>query len=171
MIGITGTPGTGKSTAAEILRKKGWRVLNLNEYIEKKGLFEDFDELRESWVVDEEKLREHFLSIGEEGKNLIVEGHLSHFLPCEKVIVLRAHPKELERRLRKKGYDERKIRENIEAEALDVILVEALENCEEVHEIDTTSKTPEEVAELIEEIIRGRVALPPGKIDWSEEVF
>jgi len=170
MICITGTPGTGKTSVAEILRKRGWMIIHLNEHIEEMGLFEEWDLERESWIVDEEKLRDHFLSL-ELDDHTIVESHLSHFLPCKKVIVLRAHPKELERRLAGKGYGERKIRENIEAEALDVILVEALESCEEVHEIDTTSKTPEEVADLVEDVIRGRRSFPPGSLDWSEEVF
>jgi|Deesub1362B_J571_1020462.scaffolds.fasta_scaffold00265_14 adenylate kinase len=169
MICITGTPGTGKSTVAEILKRRGRKIIHLNEYIDRESLFEEWDEERESLIVDEEKLKLHFLSL--ELSDVIVEGHLSHFLPCEKVIVLRAHPRELERRLRKKGYSEKKIKENVEAEALDVILIEALENCKEVHEIDTTSKLPEEIAEMIEDVIKGRASFPPGSIDWSEEVF
>ena len=47
---------------------------------------------------------------------------------------------ELEMRLKSRGYSEEKIKENIEAEALDVILVEAFEWCKKVFEVNTTGK-------------------------------
>jgi len=53
-------------------------------------------------------------------------------------------------RLEARGYSEEKIRENIEAEALDVILVEAFEWCEKVFEINTTEKSIEETGQDIE---------------------
>ena len=34
VVAITGTPGTGKTTVAEILRKRGYRVFSVNELAE-----------------------------------------------------------------------------------------------------------------------------------------
>jgi adenylate kinase len=59
-----------------------------------------------------------------------------------------------------------KTRENLEAEALDVILVEAVEFCSRVDEIDTTGRSPPEVAELVTRIIKGELVQPPGQVDW-----
>jgi len=59
-----------------------------------------------------------------------------------------------------------KTSENLEAEALDVILVEAVEFCSRVDEIDTTGRSPSEVSELVTRIIEGKLELPPGKVDW-----
>jgi len=85
-------------------------------------------------------------------------------------IVLRTSPKVLKDRLAKRGYSEKKIRENLEAETLDVILVEAVEWCDQVHEIDTTQRSAEETADLVTKIIRGEAKLPPGKIDWTVDI-
>jgi len=50
-----------------------------------------------------------------------VEGHLSYYFEeADLVIVLRAHPTILRKRLQDKGFNDAKIQENIEAEALDV---------------------------------------------------
>ena len=87
------------------------------------------------------------------------------------VIVLRLHPSLLRPRLKARGYSEAKIRENLEAEALDVILVEAVEMCRRVDEIDTTGKSAAEVAGMIREIVEGRLRLTPGQVDWLEEYF
>ena len=61
----------------------------------------------------------------------------------------------------------------MEAEALDVILSEAVEihGMRKVFEVDTTDRSVEEVAEIVEGLIRGKVDKEnyrPGKIDWSE---
>lgn len=169
LIAITGTPGTGKSSAAEKLREMGYRVASVAELAEKYGCIEGEEE--GEVVVDVDKLERIIRSIRFEG---IVEGHLSHLLKPEIAIVLRCHPEELKRRLEAKGWREDKVMENVEAELLDVILVEALESPAEVFEIDTTNMKAEEVAAIIDMIIKGdkviRKKYLPGKIDWLSEV-
>jgi adenylate kinase len=81
-------------------------------------------------------------------------------------------------RLKSRGYSEEKVRENIEAEALDVILVEAFEWCKKVFEIDTTGKGIEETGQDIEKIIDHILSgseeelseYKPGSIDWIDLV-
>nr|QNO45244.1 putative adenylate kinase [Methanosarcinales archaeon ANME-2c ERB4] len=73
-----------------------------------------------------------------------------------------------------RGYSRTKISENALAEAIDVILVEAVDWCDRVYEIDTTGKTAEEVADAIKGILdaidRGVEidGYEPGSVDWLE---
>ena len=161
MLAITGTPGVGKTTVAEILKKKGYSVGRVNDLAKKYDCIEEVDgEL----IVDIEKLKESF------SEDLdFVEGHLSHFL-SDRCVVLRCNPIVLKERLLSKGWDEEKILENLESELIDQILVEALEVCSEVHEIDTTGITPEKVADLIEKIYRGKLKLGYGRVDWISAI-
>jgi len=71
--------------------------------------------------------------------------------------------------LRRRGYSDSKVRENCEAEALDVILVETLEDrsAESVLEIDTTTIDPVTCADRIEQFARGEIPSSFGEIDWS----
>jgi adenylate kinase len=103
-------------------------------------------------------------------EEIILEGHFSHHF-ADWSIVLRLSPAVLRLRLEARGYSEAKIRENLEAEALDVILVEAVDMCRRVDEIDTTGKSAAQVAERIKDIIEGRLRLAPGQVDWLEEFF
>ncbi len=158
MIALTGTPGTGKSAVAEILKRKGYRVISVTELARLHDCI--LDESGEEVVVDVEKLSK-FRFDG------VVEGHLSHLLSPDLAIVLRCNPLVLKKRLSGRGWSEEKVMENVEAELLDVILVEALEECSEVCEVDTTNLSVEEVAEIAEKIIVGeRESYKPGKIDW-----
>jgi adenylate kinase len=62
--------------------------------------------------------------------------------------------------------------ENVEAEVLDAILVEALEQDGAVFEIDTSDMAPFEVADAVQEIVAGKTEkYRPGHIDWSSEVL
>jgi len=172
-IAITGTPGTGKSSVCERLKKR-YPVIDLNELIENEKLYSGMDKERKAKIVDIDALIEHAAHLDIEGIT-IFEGHLAHYLPVDIVIVLRASPSELRKRLGKKGFSEAKAKENIEAEALDVILVEAVERSDNVYEIDTSSKDIEEVAEYIIDIIEApekyKNRYKPGSVDWSGEVF
>ncbi len=172
-VGITGTPGTGKSAVCEILQKY-YSVIDLNQLIEEKKFYTKKDRQRNTLVTDTDALVKYVLNhlkYWSVKQTTIFEGHLVHYLPLDMVIVLRASPSELRRRLSKKGFDEAKIKENVEAEALDVILVEALERHDDVHEIDTSEKDVNEVVNCIVEIINGSDKYRPGSIDWSGEVF
>ena len=130
--------------------------------------------------VYEEKRR------GIKGEILLIEGHLAHYLKPEVVIVLRANPFLLKERLKRRGFSGEKIKENVEAETLDVILVEAVEMCEIVYEVDTSGKSIEEVANCVKQIIdidlesndkkvdMDKNKYKPGSVDWSylmEKVF
>ncbi len=163
MTGITGTPGTGKSAVAEVLAARDHRVVHLGGTVAPYVIGEDPD--RDTGIVDHEAWAAAFVPV-----DGIVEGHLAHFLPCDRVVVLRCRPDVLIARLRARGYPEAKCRENAEAEALDVILVETLERHPEetVRELDTTAATPEETAGLIGDFIAGRMAPGVGSVDWSD---
>ncbi|WP_321422369.1 AAA family ATPase [uncultured Methanobacterium sp.] len=100
---------------------------------------------------------------------IIIEGHLSHYFPrADLVVVFRTEPTTLSERLRKRGWKETKIRENLEAEALDICTWEAHEiHQEKVNEVETTKITPEEVIDVLLNVIYGKKSFPAGKIDFS----
>lgn len=162
MIALTGTPGCGKTAVAEELKKRGYKVKSVVDLAKEFNCI--IDKENDELVIDTEKLAK----IDFDG---IVEGHLSHLLNPEKVIVLRCNPLLIKKRLIKRGWSIEKVMENVEAELIDVILVEALENCREVYEIDTTDMSVKGVADAIEEILAGKGdKYKPGKVDWLSKL-
>jgi len=162
MLGISGTPGCGKSTVAGVLASRGHRIVQVTDTVADYIIGDD-DE-RDTQVVDVDAWAEDFKPV-----DGIVEGHMAHFLPCDRLVLLRCRPDILSERLRLRGYHEEKVQENAEAEALDVILVEALENLppEKILELDATSASPEELAVMIEEFMSGERPPSHGSFDWS----
>ncbi len=166
LVALTGTPGAGKTTVADILSARGYRVESVNELAERFGTVSEEDD---SKIVDVEGLAEK-LKLPED-EVIILEGHLSHLLNPDVVVVLRCNPILLKERLKSKGWSEEKVLENVEAEIVDTILIEAMEECGDVYEIDTTGLSPEKVADAVEEILTGeRDKYKPGRIDWISEV-
>jgi len=163
MCGITGTPGTGKSALADELEKRGYRVVHANEAAKAYAL--ERDDERDSLVIDDEQWAAEFEPV--EG---IVEGHIVHLLPCDRIVILRCRPDVLLSRLKERGYSNDKIMENAEAEAIDLILIETLDLHDEdkILEIDTTSSEISECADLIEGFIKGKIPSSYGSIDWSD---
>jgi adenylate kinase len=163
MVGITGTPGTGKTSIAAELARRGHHVIHLADTV-KPYIIEE-DRSRQTLVVDVDRWVAEF-----EPLDGIVEGHLAHYLPCDRVVVLRCRPDVLRQRLAPRNYSREKIRENVEAEALDVILIETLEAHpgEAVLEVDTTTLTISECTDRIEQFIRGELPSSYGSIDWTD---
>jgi len=164
-IALTGTPGTGKTTIAALLP---YHVIDINALV-KGGMNFGKDPERGCLEADMDALA-NYLARLDPDETLILEGHFSHHF-ADWSIVLRLSPDTLKSRLEARGYSAEKIRENLEAEALDVILVEAVEFCDRVDEIDTTGKSTPEVAELVARIIQGRLQLPAGQVNWLDEFF
>lgn len=60
VIVITGTPGTGKSTHAELLVQESpvpLQHINVSEFVKEKELYENFDAEWDTHIVDEDKAR------------------------------------------------------------------------------------------------------------------
>ena len=164
-IALTGTPGTGKTTIAGLLP---YKVIDINALV-KAGMNFGKDPERGCLEADMDALANYLAKLDCD-EIVILEGHFSHHF-ADWSIVLRLGPVILKSRLEARGYSASKIRENLEAEALDVILVEAVELCARIDEIDTTGKSPQEVAELVARIIQGRLQLAPGQVNWLDEFF
>ncbi len=167
LIALTGTPGTGKTAVARIL-EKDYRVIYLKDFREA-VLYHD-DE-RDSDVVDLEYLRKRLKKI--KNGTIIIEAHYAHEMPVDLVIVLRCHPEELKKRLEKRGYGEKKIRENLEAEAMNLITSEALNyhGKDKVFEVDTTNRKEEDVARDVKHIIETRDQEFRPRINYMEEIL
>ena len=164
-IGLTGTPGTGKTTLARLL---DFNTISINNYYPKISAGKDMEG---NWLVDIDKLnREINVS---NFSNTIFEGHTSHFLDgLNAVIVLRCHPDELKKRLIIRKYKEEKLIENMEAEALNIISQEAINEYGErkVYELDTTSSKLNDSKTKLERIISGNIKLNK-RIDFSETIM
>ena len=176
VVAVSGTPGTGKSVFARALADElDAQLIDLNALIEDKKIY-TLDEYGTK-VANLRRMREEFTSVlkGSRG-SVVVEGLLAHLLPkrdLSHVIVLRSEPEVLERRLRARGYSKAKTRENVEAEALDIILWEAVQGhgIGKVYEIDATRLKPKAAVKLFLDALAGKVSLRPGKISWLEKVF
>ena len=164
-IALSGTPGVGKTTVSQILKERGHLILDINEIVEDNDFVEGYDKERDTNIIDIEALN-RFVQKNYQKKNIIIEGHLSHLLSVDFSIILRCDPLVLNERLNAKEWPEKKIKENVGAEILDVIKVEALENMDRVYEVNTTSLTPEEAADTIEDILKGKYEEP--HINWLD---
>jgi adenylate kinase len=171
IVSITGTPGTGKSTVGAALRSRGRTVVEVGDLVLEHHLYEGVDQERDSLEVDPEVLAEQVPTLLPSG-DVVLVGHLSHLIPVDLIVVLRCRPSVLEKRLLSRGWPPAKVRENRDAEALDVILVEAVESGTGTVEIDTTEMTLEQVAAALEEVLAGeRDKYTIGNVDWSQEVL
>ena len=178
IIALTGTPGTGKTSVSQILQSKGFEIIDLNKVACEKDFLIGKDEKRDSNIVDIDRFNSFIKENYCEKELIFVEGHLSHLLTSvDKVIVLRCHPKKLNKNLTSKGWNQQKIKENIEAEILDIILCESMEihQKDNIFEIDVSSKSSDDVASSIIEVIDNEFKIMKkykiGKIDWSEEIL
>ena len=178
LIALTGTPGTGKTYASNVLQENGFEVGDLNKIAVDNNFLIGTDEKRKSRIIDIDRLNEYVKENYKKKDIVFIEGHLSHLLKsADKVIILRCHPEVLKKRLSKKRWKKEKIKENIEAEILDIILCETVEIHTEknVFEIDTTTRSTNNLVSLIMEIIKNKFRHMKkyniGKVDWSEEIL
>lgn len=168
---ITGTPGTGKSSVAkEICGRKGWALLSLKDIAEKHGCITG-KEGRER-IVDVLKLRAATIRELKGKEDAAVEGHLGCEFPLsvDFVFILRTHPSELKKRMRRRKYPTIKIEENLMAEMLDYCSqVSAGHYKVPILEVDTTKRAAKETAKRIISFLEGRVK-KLDSVDWSTEL-
>ncbi|EFP76012.1 factor activating pos9 [Puccinia graminis f. sp. tritici] len=157
---ITGTPGTGKTTHAEMLAQESngaLRAINIGDFVKEHGCHEGWDDEWQSWLVDDEKLLdelEPLMSSSEGG--IILDWHSSEIFPerwIDLVIVLRTSHTILWDRLEKRKYSLKKIQENNEAEIMGECLEEARENYDEEIVIELDSENIDAIDSNIHRIL------------------
>ncbi len=159
---LTGTPGTGKSTVARLLPRR-WRVIEVAELARRLGAARGRGR---HVVVDLAALRRRMGRV--HGEYDVLVGHLAHLLPVRGSVVLRCHPRELDRRLRRtRRGPAADRRANVVCEATDLVLLEAIGRGRPVVEVDTTGRTAGSVARQVARLL----AHPAGpgaraRTDW-----
>jgi adenylate kinase len=162
MCGITGTPGTGKSKVSEELARRGHTVVHITDTVA--PYVSGNDEERDARIIDVDRWATEFVPF-----DGFVEGHIAHMLPCDRIVVLRCRPDVLKNRLSSRNYREEKILENFDAEALDVCLIETVEEFKpyQILELDTTDHDIPYCADQIERFVKGDIPSGFGTIDWT----
>jgi len=182
---ISGTPGTGKTSVSKnLLKYLKTKVITLNELVISENLIIDYDNNRETSIIDDEKLVPFVRDLIEKIKRenfdfLIIEGHFSDMVPdkfIDYAIILRCDPDELYNRLKNRGYKDKKIIENIQSEILGncVSYFENKDIKSTLLEIDTTNLDIETVTKIIVGIIVEEKNINNyhvGKVDWLEKLF
>jgi len=174
IIGITGSPATGKKSIGKIVADSlKYKFLDLNKIaLESGGVLSD----GEDFEVDTDKLRKQVL-LKIKGRKVVLVGHLLPFIlsqdEIEFVAVLRCSPKELEARYSKRAYSNKKIKDNISSEILDICFASALRSFgpSTIAEFDTTERQPNDIAKDIRLVWSGDAKRSFGKINWLSEIF
>ncbi|MBU0628765.1 MAG: AAA family ATPase [Nanoarchaeota archaeon] len=161
---VTGSVGSGKTTLSKRLAKKlGLEYVDVKRLIDISDVSSGYDKKMDCKIVDVKKLnkvlinliqcyenpsRKHSLNKkilkiknNKTIKGIIIDSHLSHYLPARYVdlcVVTKCELKTLEKRLKKRKYSKDKIRENLDCEIFDICLNEAKEKGHSILVIHST---------------------------------
>ena len=155
---ITGTPGTGKSTMAQMLQSQAstLRHIEVGALVKDKQLYTSWDEELETYEMDEERVLDELEELLEPG-GAIVDFHGAELFPerwFDLVLVLRTDNGVLYPRLQSRCYSEKKLAENMEAEIMQVILDEAREAYQEEIVIELRSDTVEDIESNVQRVVQ-----------------
>jgi len=170
-IALTGVPGTGKTVIANFLGKKGFEVVSLNDIVDEKKLWSGKDEFG-SRIANLRKLEHETNKLLGRKRKCVVEGHLAceMRLKCDLAVVCRTKPSVLERRLRKRGYPEKKLNENLMCELLDYCTIKSLINYKRVYEVETSGSVNKNVEEITRIIKGDGERFRAGWVRWRREL-
>jgi adenylate kinase len=173
---VTGTPGVGKTTVSlELARKTGKNYVDIADIVKREKFYKGYDDVTDSLIVDTAKLKKYLRNLLT--CNEVIDTHVVEAVPQEKVthvFVLRLDPVQLMKRLEQRGYRASKIRQNVEAEILDSILIDSVKlfGTEKVFEINTTGKDVSEIVQIIYSILQGNVEeFKPGNVNWLQKYY
>ena len=171
---VTGTPCVGKTSVSKKLAVKLDALhIDLAKLVKREKLYCGIDKERNSIIADLDKVSQRIKEVIREAKgDVIIDGHYAvHVVNPETVnfvFVLRKDPRRLKALMEGRGYSGKKLWENLEAEILDVCLMEAIDVCgkDKVCEIDATDMSIDEVVDEVLKVINGERKCSVGIVDW-----
>lgn len=153
---ITGTPGCGKTQHCERLKEDlEFNFINVSQLVKDQSLYESYDEQFDSYIIDEDKTLDALEGPIAQG-GVIIDHHSCDFFPerfFQLVVVLRTDNEQLYPRLEGRGYSEKKIEENMEAEIMRVVLDQAEESYPEEVVVVLDSNMPDDIDNNCQRII------------------
>ncbi|KPI86163.1 hypothetical protein ABL78_4785 [Leptomonas seymouri] len=161
---ITGTPGTGKTSMAEMLAEEleGFQHVEVGKLVKENHFYTEYDKDFDTHIIeeeDEDRLLDFMEPIMIKGGNHVVDYHSSELFPerwFHLVVVLHASTEVLFERLTNRKYSEAKRGENMEAEIQCICEEEAREAYKSDILLVRENDSLEQMAATVDEI-RNRV--------------
>ena len=120
-IAVTGTPGVGKST---FCKQGHWSTISVQELAKRHDCIAEIGEDGAA-PIDVDRLRD--VVVWPEEPCILIDGHLSHLLSVDAVVIIRCEPSILRERLQSRNYSVQKVEENVECELIGIITAECLD--------------------------------------------
>ncbi|KAI8994506.1 AAA domain-containing protein [Pilobolus umbonatus] len=153
---VTGTPGTGKTTTSEMIAEAtGLQHINVGEVVKSKKCYTQYLEEYDTHELDEDKVYKKIQTdmVKEGGK--VVDFHTCEIFPeswFDLVIVLRADTNYLYDRMQKRGYNKRKLDENMECEIMQIVLEKAHESYDPAMIVELISNTVDDMESNVDRV-------------------
>lgn len=173
VIYLLGVPGTGKSSVGrELVRRLHGELVDVSELVVRKGLYTSYDREYAAYVADVPRISKLLAEkASSSNRSLVVSSNFAVRAPGARdfaVFLLRCNPLVLMKRLSDRGYDNKKISDNLIAELVGLSLDDACATfgSKNVVEIDATKRSMSLIVSCItDELARGDDT-PRGWIDW-----
>ena len=142
---------------------------SVNQFARAQGLYKTYDRQFQSFILDISKLKTQLSRLLSSQKKIVVDTtYNTGVVPKNSsIIVLRLDPVLLNRRLIHRKWSKKKRWENVEAELIDSVYIDAV-NCvgqRRVFQIDTTHKSKQQVEKMAMKVVNGKVKHRE-EIDW-----
>lgn len=159
---ITGTPGVGKTSLARLLEDQlndefpgKFTLVQVSKLVVDQKLYRKWNEEFNVPEFDEDMLCDALEQSMYSGGQ-IIDFHSCSFFPrswFQAIVLLRANNTQIFDRLTERGYAERKIRENVEAEIFNVVFDEVYESFDKGLVVCLESNTVEEMQRNLECVV------------------
>lgn len=166
---VCGVPGTGKTSIGLSLSLESFHYINLNTFAYLTNSFLDYDPVRQSYILNVNKLEKKFKKILKIFSKVIIDSHVVECIPkdLDLIIILRCDPFLLFNRLKKK-YNMKKIIGNVEAEFSNVIPFECENHFSNNKIVEIKSNSLAKATHIIKRLIAEPSIHKRKRIDWIE---